>query len=123
MNAREAINNYKKWLVRKNILDMQLRNFVGITEKDCIERMTFSQPQEERVQTSGITNKTAKIALNYKNEMAKENEELLKYLIDEYKTICDEMRFLEYGISVLSGYMPDLIGDMVIKGMKWEELK
>lgn len=122
MNAEYAVNNYKKWVVRKNVLCVQLKSFVGITEREYIESLTFLQPQDERVQTSNISDKTAKIALCYKNKLKKENEDLFKYLQEEYKSICDEMSFLEYGISTLSGYMPSLINDMVVKGMKWDEL-
>ncbi|MDO4301929.1 MAG: hypothetical protein Q4D26_11135 [Clostridia bacterium] len=122
MNAEYAFNNYKNWVVRKNILYVQLKNFVGITEREYIESLTFFQPQDERVQTSGISDKTSKIALNYKDKLKNENEDLLKYLSEEYRLICREMDFLEYGISTLSGYMPSLINDMVVKGMKWDEL-
>lgn len=122
MNAEYAFSNYKNWAVRKSVLDIQLRNFIGITESEYIESLTFLQPQEERVQTSGVSDKTSKIALCYKDNLKKENADLLNYLKEEYSSICKEMKFLEYGISTLSGYMPSLINDMVIKGMKWYEL-
>lgn len=122
MNAEYAVSNYKKWVVRKNVLYVQLKSFVGITEREYIESLTFLQPQNERVQTSSISDKTSKIALCYKNKLKNENEDLLKYLQEEYKAICGEMSFLEYGISTLSGYMPSLINDMVVKGMKWDAL-
>lgn len=122
MNAEYAISNYGKWVIRKNVLDIQLKNFVGITEMEYIESLTFLHPQGERVQNGDISDKTSKIALCYKDKVKNENEDLFRYLKDEYKLICKEMSFLEYGISTLSGYMPSLINDMVVEGMKWDKL-
>lgn len=46
MNAEYAVNNYKKWVVRKNILYVQLKSFVGITEREYIEKQEVAKQAE-----------------------------------------------------------------------------
>ncbi|MBR1444612.1 MAG: hypothetical protein IJ583_13895 [Firmicutes bacterium] len=47
MTAEEAMKEYPKWLNRKKLLEMQIKNLQSILEIDVIDTMTFSQPNEE----------------------------------------------------------------------------
>ena len=44
------------------VMEMQLRHFARITEDEVLHAMYFTQPEGERVQTSRMSDKTAKIA-------------------------------------------------------------
>lgn len=59
----QLIRDYPKMKTEQRCLFHQISDFRGITEQEMIDTMYFSQPEGERVQTSGIANKTASIAL------------------------------------------------------------
>lgn len=58
------------------VMEMQLRHFAGITEDEVIHSMYFTQPEGERVQTSRMSDKTANIALNYRDRQERINREI-----------------------------------------------
>lgn len=59
----KLIRDYPKLKRQQKCLYYQLADFHGISEQETIDTMYFSQPEGERVQTSGTSNKTANIAL------------------------------------------------------------
>lgn len=75
MRAEEVLNKYQELKKEQAVLKFQLSRFKGITEDDIIESMTFSHADGERVQTSGVSDKTGKIAVNYKKIADWENDE------------------------------------------------
>ena len=104
----KIIKEYHRMKKERNCLEHQIRNFKGISEKEMIDSMNFHSPEGERVQTSNISNKPASIALNYHEKMER--------MLDE------EIRFFEAAVSTLSGYLPEFMTDMVIKGCTWDYL-
>ena len=122
MTAEKALKSYKSWITRKNVLEIQLKNITTTLEKDMIDSMNFFQPYEEFIKTSNISDKTPKIALNYKHMALKESMDSYKYLRSEYINLCNETSFLEFCISKLSGYLPSLIWDMVVENKTWEQV-
>ena len=62
----KLIRDYPKLKRQQKCLYYQLADFHGISEQETIDTMYFSQPEGERVQTSGTSNKTANIALNFR---------------------------------------------------------
>lgn len=105
-----------------NCLREQIEHFHGISETDMIYSMQFSQPTGERVQTSNISDKTAQIAMNYRERMEKINREWREHLTKQYMDLEEEIRFLESAIKSLSGILPDFMTDMVMGGKTWDEL-
>ena len=47
------IRDYPKNKMELKCLEHQIRNFRGITEEEMVDSMYFTQPEGERVQTSG----------------------------------------------------------------------
>jgi len=93
MRAGEVLDKYQELKKEQKVLKFQLSRFDGVTERDIIESMTFSHVDGERVQTSGTSDKTGKIAVNYKKIADKENEEWLKYLISRLEYVEAEIDF------------------------------
>ena len=122
MTAEKALKSYKSWITRKNVLEIQLKNITTTLEKDMIDSMNFFQPYEEFIKTSSISDKTPKIALNYKHMALKGSMDSYKYLRSEYINLCNETSFLEFCISKLNGYLPSLIWDMVVENKTWEQV-
>ena len=74
------------------------------------------------MQTSGPSDRTASAALNYRKVADKLDDDLFDGLLEEYQKKKEEMDFFRFGISCLSGKLPEIITDMVVEGMEWQEL-
>lgn len=124
MNERieKMMREYQQVIMEKSCLENQIKNFRGISEEDIIDSMHFSQAEGDRVQTSGISDKTAKIALSYRKEMLVVNDEWQKHLMKKHSMLREDLIFFESAVFSLSGFLPDLISDMVIKGLTWDDL-
>jgi hypothetical protein len=82
----------------------------------------FPQPDDDRVQTSGISDKTARIAISYREKMDRINKEWQAHLEKKHSVLLEELVFFESAVFALSGILPDLISDMVVKGLTWDDL-
>ena len=119
----EKIMRDYRLMVRERIcLENQIRNFQGITEEEMIDSLHFSQSDEERVQASCVSDKTARIAVSYREKMNKINKEWQAHLEKKLIVITEEMDFFESAVFSLSGNLPEFVSDMVIKGLTWDDL-
>jgi len=123
MRAGEVLDKYQELKKEQKVLKFQLSRFDGVTERDIIESMTFSHVDGERVQTSGTSDKTGKIAVNYKKIADKENEEWLKYLISRLEYVEAEIDFFEYTVKSLANGIGDIMWDMVVECMSWNAIE
>ncbi|WP_010651606.1 hypothetical protein [Oceanobacillus massiliensis] len=118
----KIMQNYSQMVMERNCLENQIIHFQGISETEVIESMYFAQSDNERVQTSGVSDKTGRIALGYKDRMKRINNEWQDHLVKKHAILADELIFLESAILSLSGILPEFISDMVIEGLTWDEL-
>lgn len=112
-------HNLKKQL---SILQFQLEHFQGIRKNDLIEALCFSHPEGERVSCSNISDKTAKVALNYdaiQNEM---EDDIYQFYYKEYQTLEEKISFFEYALLQLSGELSGIMMDFIIKKYSWDEV-
>ena len=81
MRAETMMKEYKTMKKELTILQFQLGQFKGVSEEDMILSMQLSHPDgDERVQTSTLSDKTAKVAMNYRQIMEKQNDEWFNFL-------------------------------------------
>lgn len=118
----KIMQSYQQIVMERNCLENQIMNFQGITASEMIESMYFVQPDGERVQTSGVSDKTGRIAITYKDRMNRINREWQEHLVKKHAAIFEELLFFESAILSLSGILPDFISDMVINGLTWDDL-
>lgn len=116
------IRDYPKNKMELKCLEHQLRNFRGVSREEMIETMYFTQPDGERVQTSGVSDKTASIALSYRERMDAINREWYEYLEKQYASLAEEVGFFESAINALQGKMGEVMRDMVFSQASWDEL-
>lgn len=120
MRAEEMIKKYDDLKKELNILEIQMSSFEGISEKDIIEMMTFSQPKEERVITSVKSDKTSKIAESYARRVNKENEEMYNFLLKRHSQIKKEIEFFENAVSRTK--YKGVAEALFIQGLTWPEV-
>ncbi len=120
--VEKIMQKYRQMVMERSCLENQIKNFKGLTELEMIDSLQFSKPDGERVQTSGISDKTARIAVSYKDKVNSINKEWQDHLEKKHAVIVEELIFFESAVLSLSGILPKLISDMVIKGLSWDNL-
>ena len=120
--VEKIMQEYRQMVMERSCLENQIKNFKGLTELEMIDSLQFSQPDGERVQTSGISDKTARIAVSYKDKVNSINKEWQDHLEKKHAVIVEELIFFESAVLSLSGILPEFISDMVMKGVSWDEL-
>ena len=109
-------------LQERNCVAHEIAKFRGVTAEEVIESMYTPHTNHERVQNNRQSDKTAQIAMNYKDKMDKINSEWIEYLEAKLRLVNDEIIFFEAALSSLSGKLPVIIHDMVIEQMTWNDL-
>lgn len=117
----QMVRGYPKNKMEQECLLHQICSFRGITEQEMIDSLYFTRPDGERVQTSGSSDKTAMVALNYKSQMARINEEWYDHLEDEYLKLTEELRFFESAVLSLPGIQGKVFQTLVFEQATWEQ--
>jgi hypothetical protein len=120
--VEKLIREYPQMKTEVKCLENLIRDFRGISETEMIESMLYSHPEGERVQTSGVSDKTARIAISYREKMERINKEWYDYLEQKYLLLSEELRFFESALGSLSGNLPAIMSDMVIARLTWDEI-
>lgn len=124
IDVDKLLINYHELKRSLGLLQFKIENYemYRISAERTIEEMTFTSPQGERVSNSGVTDKTARIALKYKSVTEENNEEHLAELVERYKGQKYELDMLERCICLLKKELSALITDMVINDMSIEKV-
>lgn len=123
MRAETMMKEYKNMKKELTILKFQLGQFKGVSEEDMILYMQLSHSGgEERVQTSTLSDKIAKVAMNYRSIVERENDEWFNFLWERYRKMTEEVNFFEESVRNLSGILPTLIIKMVSGESTWDDL-
>lgn len=122
MQAGEIFKNYTKMRQELVVLEYKLQCFQGISCEDVIEGMNYSRPQGDRVQEGGVSDKTGKIAVNYRKVADRLDDEYFDSLFRRCQYLKEELDFFDFAVGRLSGRLPEFIKDMVVEGMAWTDL-
>lgn len=88
---------------------------------DVIDMMTFSHPDGDRVQTSGYSDKTAKIAMNYHQIAERMGDEEFLYWKEQYKELDEKIRFFEEAVKMLPAGEREVMSALVLDGLTWDQ--
>lgn len=119
----ELLKSYPAMLQKRNCLVYQLAHFKGISAEEVIESMYTSRQDGERVQTSSLSDKTAQIAMVYRERQDRLNREWYEYLEQQLRLTNDELAFLEAAIRSLPSTQAEIMWDMVVEQMKWDAIE
>ena len=122
MDVEQLFKEYGKWERDMGLLEFELSRFQGVPYDDVIESLCFSHSQGDRVQTSGISDKTGKTAIIYRQVKERLDDDWFDYLIAQYQSVKEEKEFFEFAISRLGGKLPEIVKDMVMEQRSWQEL-
>ena len=123
MRAETMFKEYKTMKREESILQFQLSRFEGANADDIILAMQFSHPEgDERVQTSTLSDKTASVAVNYRQVMERMNDEWFQYLFLRYRYVKEELDFFDLCLSQLPGIQSAVMKDLLYGEMTWEDI-
>lgn len=116
-NVEALLTNYKELKRTLDLLAFRINYFSGLSEDHIIEELTFTTPEGERVTTSGVSDKTSRIALAYQNTSYEQSKEILQELIRRHSALKTDLDFLELCITLLEKELSDVANDLFINGM------
>lgn len=119
----QLIQNYPKMVMRRDCLRNQLQNFKGVTEQEMIDTMNYFTPQGDRVQTSGVSDKTASIAVAYQEKADHINREWVRHLVIKLAEVEEEIDFFHASLASLSPDLVPFMHDLVIERLTWDSLE
>ena len=121
-HIEKLIRDYPQLKMELNCLQVEMSEFEGISANEAIESMHFVQPEGERVQKSDISDSTGRIALSYKTYADRINREWYNHLQRKHTTLAEDLRFFEAAIRALNPLYAELMVDMVLNRMHWDDL-
>lgn len=122
MEIEKLFKEYRSWKKDMGLLEFELSRFEGVPYEDVIRSMCLSQPQGERVQGGGASDKTGNAAVKYRQVKERLDDDWFDYLLGRYQAVKEELEFFEYAVGQLSGRLPEVVRDMVMEDMTWREL-
>ena len=75
--VEKMIKEYPRMVREREALRKQIEEIEFLSAEDLISSMSFSHPEGERVQSSDLSDKTARIAMCYESRLDCINEELV----------------------------------------------
>lgn len=118
----KLMREYPQMKTEVKCLENQIRDFRGISETEMIESMLSFHSEEERVQTSGVSDRTARIAISYRERMERINSEWYDYLEKKYVLLSEELRFFESAVHSLKG-IGAMMADLILNGLTWDSIE
>lgn len=119
--VEKIIKEYPQMVREVERLDKQIKSCEFISADELITAMAFSHPDGERVQSSDLSDKTAKIAISYQRKLDRINEELVIPMIKRKEALEEEISFFEDSVNHLPEDILKMSQAIFLNGMTWEE--
>lgn len=119
----KLLKAYPEMIQKRDCLAYQLAHFKGLSAEDVIDSMMTPKVDGERVKSSRLSDKTAQIALEYRDRQARFNREWYEWLEKQWQLLNDEIVFLESAIRALPERYSVVIHDLFIEQMTWDALQ
>ena len=120
--VEKVISEYPRMVREREHLKTQIESQEFLSDDELIRAMSFSHPEGERVQSSDLSDKTARIAIGYQQKLDQINEQLIVPMQKRYAILNEEITFLEASIEALPKEMSSVMHSLVLEGMTWEEV-
>ena len=98
--VEKMIKEYPRMVREREALRKQIEEIEFLSAEELISAMSFSHPDGERVQSSDLSDKTAKIAMSYQRRLDYINDEMIEPMIKKLGAIDEEIEFFETSIQI-----------------------
>ena len=120
--VEKLLKAYPEMIQKRDCLAYQLAHFKGLSAEDVIDSMMTPKVDGERVKSSRLSDKTAQIALEYREQQKRMNREWYAYLEQELLQMCEEIHFIEATVATLPKPLDGLMGDVLKGDLTWDQL-
>ena len=121
--VEKMISEYPQMVRERDSLRKQLESCEFLSADELINAMSFSHPEGERVQSSNISDKTTKVAMEYQERLDKINSELIGPMQKRYDALDEEITFFEESVRGLPDNMADIMIALFLEGVTWDNLE
>ena len=90
--VEKLLKAYPEMIQKRDCIAYQLAHFKGLSAEDVIDSMMTPRVDGERVRSSRLSDKTAQIALEYRDRQARFNREWYEWLEKQWQLLNDEIR-------------------------------
>lgn len=104
--------------IAKNLIE----NYKPISEDAFLYSLATRQTNEERVKTSKTNVRTENMALSFHDKFLAEEREYQESLFEKYCHLKTDLDFFELAVSSVDEIMRDVVVDLVLVGLTWDEL-
>ena len=129
MNVQEYVllqlEEYPRRIQSISALEFELHALAPLSEKEndaLIESMTFISPTGERVQTSTHADKTASIALSYKDMGVAQSKEVVQKLLQRIDSFQMQNKRLDMYLSTLAPGDADILKMHYFQRLSWRRI-
>lgn len=99
-----------------------LENYRPVSEDAFLYSLAMQQSTEEKVKMSKTNHRTENMALSYHEKFLAEEQEYKQLLFEKYCNLKADIDFFNLAIYSVDEVIRDIIIDLVIVGLTWEEL-
>ena len=111
--VEKMINDYPSMVRERERLKKQIESCEFLSAEELISAMSFSHPDGERVQSSDLSDKTARIAIAYEARLEQMNDEIIIPMVKCVERLDEEITFLETEIEHLPYGLAELMHALV----------
>lgn len=121
--VEKIIKDYPSMVRERERLKKQIQRYEFLSAEELISAMSFSRPDGERVQSSNLSDKTARIAILYEDQLEQMNNEILIPMIERLQQLDQEITLLQSEIKQLPDGLAELMQALVIEEATWDEIE
>jgi CRP-like cAMP-binding protein len=121
--VKKMISEYPCMVREREHLQKRIENCKFLSVDELISAMSFSHPDGERVQSSAISDKTARIAICYQQELDRINDEMIETMQKRYDALDEEITFFEESVHRLPGELSQPMSALFLEGYTWDEVE
>lgn len=127
MELRENIiyllEHYNQMRVEIDTLKFEMKNLKRMQDEEIIEALSFSASLGERVQSSGTSDKTANIALSYREKLERLRDDAKAAISVRLSTLVLTINRLDFYISKLPPVEGNILREYYIENYSWRDLQ
>lgn len=121
--VEKMIKEYPRMVREREALRKQIEEIEFLSAEELISVMSFSHPDGERVQSSDLSDKTAKIAMSYQRRLDYINDEMIEPMIKKLGAIDEEIEFFETSVKRLPRNVREVSIALFLEGYSWDEVE
>ncbi len=121
--VEKMIKEYPLMVRKRENLKKQIASIQFLSAEDLISSMSFSHPDGERVQSSDLSDKTARIAMCYEERLDRINEELVAPKMKQLAALEEEIAFFEDAVKHLPREIREVAIALFLDGYSWDDLE